>query len=187
MLPALASAQETRRFDVGVQAVTATARELDDTDLGVSVRAGWRLSRLFGVEAEAGYFPSDLGDPRALSASRTELLAGVTAGVSFGRFRPFARLRPGLLRIAEAPEPVPCILIYPPPLVCTLAGGKTLFVVDVGGGVEAGLTERTFLRLDVGDRLTRYPGPAFGRGRRVHGGTFSGHDLRVAVGAGWRF
>ena len=94
---------------------------------------------------------------------------------------------PGFLRMAEAPEPVACILIFPPPLSCTLAGGRTLFVADVGGGVSVDVTPATSLRIDVGDRMTRYPGPSFGRGRRVRDSSFFDHDFRLAVGAGWRF
>jgi hypothetical protein len=123
----------------------------------------------------------------AISSNRVEGLFGVTAGPRLGRWRPFARLRPGFLRIGEAPEPVACILIFPPPLSCTLAGGRTLFALDVGGGVSVDVAPATSLRIDIGDRITRYPGPAFGRGRRVHDAAFHGHDLRVAVGAAWRF
>ena len=52
-----------------------------------------------------------------------------------GRARLFGRLRPGLLRFGEAPGPIACILIFPPPLSCQLAAGKTLFALDVGAGV----------------------------------------------------
>jgi hypothetical protein len=41
--------------------------------------------------------------------------------------------------------------------------------------------------VDLGDRLLRYPAPAFdGRGQ-VHQESFSDHDFRFATGVGVRF
>lgn len=51
------------------------------------------------------------------------------------------------------------IAIFPPPLACQMAGGDTLFVLDIGGGVEFQTTDRTFVRVDLGDRAVKYPGP----------------------------
>ena len=101
--------------------------------------------------------------------------------------RLFAKLRPGFVAFSGAPEPFACILICPPPLNCTMASGPTVFAVDIGGGVEWFPTDRTVVRLDVGDRAIRYPGPAFDRDRNVHDEDFFGHDLRVSIGGGWRF
>lgn len=186
VVPEVAMAQGAPRGEASIHVVSATIDELDATDTGISGRLGWRVGFL-GVEGEVGFYPSDLGGSQALTSSRTELLLGVTAGPQLGRIRPFVRARPGFLKVAEAPQPVACILIFPPPLSCTLAGGQTLFVVDIGGGVDINMTDSAFVRVDVGDRLTRYPGPSFSRDRTVHNDTFTGHDLRVAVGAGWRF
>ncbi len=186
-VPGTAVAQNGLPFDASIHVVSARIGELDANDVGISGRLGWRVSPLFGVEGEVGFYPSDLGEPSALTSNRTELLVGVTFGPQLGRIRPFVRARPGLLKLAEAPQPVACILIYPPPLSCTLAGGQTLFVADIGGGVDVNVTGGTFFRIDVGDRLTRYPGPAFSRDRTVYDESFTTHDLRVAVGAGWRF
>ena len=50
------------------------------------------------------------------------------------------------------------------------------------------LTPRTFVRVDLGDRLVRYPGPVFeSNPRRIRDGAFFGHDVRFATGAGLRF
>jgi hypothetical protein len=100
--------------------------------------------------------------------------------------RPFARLRPGFVTFREAPQPFACILIFPPPLACVLGAGDTLFALDIGGGVEVFTTRRTFLRVDAGDRLLRYPGPVFRDGTAEEDGFFS-HDFRFAVGGGLRF
>jgi hypothetical protein len=180
-------AQEARPFEAGVNVTVATVGELDATDVGVSGRLAWFPVEAIGVEGEIGVSPADIPDSVAISSSRVEGLFGVTVGPRLGRLRPFVRLRPGFLRMAEAPEPVACILIFPPPLSCTLAGGRALFVADVGGGVSLDVTSATSLRIDVGDRMTRYPGPSFTRDRDVHDSSFFGHDVRLAIGAAWRF
>jgi hypothetical protein len=180
-------AQEVRGFEAAVGVATATLHELDTNEVGISGRFGWRLNSLFGIETELAFFPTDEPDRVTVTTSRTELSFGVTVGPQLGRVRPFGRIRPGLLHVAEARQPVACILIYPPPLSCTLAGGASLFILDVGGGVELTTSERTFVRFDAGDRLTRYPGPAFTRDRVIENEDFFGHDFRFGVGVGWRF
>ena len=102
------------------------------------------------------------------------------------RARLFGKLRTGFLRVEAAPEPFACILIFPPPLACTLGAGRTLAVLDAGGGIEVAVTPRTFIRLDAGDRMIRYPGPAF-TADGVQQNSFVGHDFRFAAGAGVRF
>jgi hypothetical protein len=184
--PARAQAIEPRS-EVAVQVVSTRSSEFDTTDLGVSGRVGWRPTSIVGLEAEVTFYPGDLPEGTAISAGRFEALFGVTAGPSLGRIRPFARVRPGLLRFQAAPGPIACILIFPPPLGCVLASGHTMFAFDVGGGIEVLTSDRTLVRVDVGDRLVRYPGPAFTSDRTVRTEGFFGHDLRVSVGGGLRF
>jgi hypothetical protein len=188
LLRAGAAAAQDRRLEAGVQVASAQSGQFDAADAGVGGRIAWRPTSLLGVEAELNLFPGRFPDRRPFSRARVEGLFGVTAGVALGRLRPFGRLRPGFVDVREAPAPFPCILIYPPPLACALAGGRTLFALDAGGGMEVTLTPRTFVRLDLGDRLVRYPGPALEMDpRRIHEGSFFGHDFRLATGAGVRF
>lgn len=176
IIPAAVQAQE-RRFEIGGQVVASRVDEFDDTDVGIGVRGGWRAAQLLGVEAELNVYPSGLpGTGITISRGRVESLFGITVGPQLGRLRPFARVRPGLLRYREAPQPIACILIFPPPLSCTLAGGQTLFAVDIGGGVEVAAGPRMLFRVDVGDRVVRYPEP-----------NEAGHDVRVGVGWAFRF
>jgi hypothetical protein len=178
-------AQSSPPFEVGAQITSVRIGELDSTDVGVGGRASWHASRLIGVEAELNYYGSDIPDRTAVSRSRVEGLFGITAGPRIGLLRPFARIRPGFVRLGSAP--VACIAIFPSPLSCALAAGETLFALDVGGGVELLTPGRTFLRFDLGDRMVRYLGPAIDRSGDVHNDNFIGHDVRVAIGAGWRF
>ena len=126
---------------------------------GLGGRVSWRPNSFLGLEAELNVFPRDFPSGRPFSRGRFEGLFGATAGATFDRFRPFVRVRPGFVAVQESPEPFACILIFPPPLTCTLASGRTLAAVDLGGGVDIATTARTFVRVDLGDRLVRYPGP----------------------------
>jgi hypothetical protein len=62
---------------------------------------------------------------------------------------------------ARRDAPFSCVATFPPPLSCTLAGGRTLFALNAGGGVELFPSPRTVFRATISDRIVRYPGPAF--------------------------
>lgn len=176
------------RVELGVQVVSARSGEFDAIDVGFGGRVSWRPTTILGFETELSLFPQHFPDGRPFSRRRLEALFGVTAGVPVvGRLRPFARVRPGVVSVAESPEPFACILIYPPPLVCTLASGRTLLAIELGGGVDISTSARTFVRVDVGDRMLRYPGPVFDTDRVVRDGSFFVHEFRFAAGAGVRF
>lgn len=175
------------RFELGVQLTSAISSEFDEADLGVGGRFSWHPTGLIGIEAEIDGYPGDFPDPRPFSRARIEGLFGATVGPALGRVRPFARLRPGFISFREAPQPIVCILIFPPPLSCVLASGRTMFALDIGGGVEVFATRRTFVRVDAGDRLLKYPGPAFDTDRTAHAEGFFGHDFRFALGGGLTF
>ena len=174
-------------FQVGAQFATVTSGEFDKTDLGVGGRLSWHPMSLLGIEGEFNFFPGDFPDTPSFSASRVEGLFGATVGPRFGAIRPFAKLRPGFVAFGEAPAAFACILIFPPPLNCTMAAGQTLFALDIGGGVEFFPSDRTFIRADVGDRAIRYPSPTIDSEGTVRDEDFFGHDFRFTIGGGWRF
>lgn len=175
------------RFDLGFQLAGAVSGEFDRTDVGVGVRFSWHPTVLLGAEAEVGVYPEDFAAEPAFSRSRVEGLFGVTVGPRVGRLRPFAKLRPGFVAFREAPKPFACIAIFPPPLRCTLASGRTIVALDLGGGVELFPAGRTFLRVDLGDRLVRYPAPVLGHDGRAREDPSFSHDFRYAIGGGVRF
>jgi hypothetical protein len=186
--PRPAAAQADRYpFHVGVQLAGAVSGEFDATDWGIGGRVAWQPAALLGLEAELTFFPGDFDNRLAFSASRVEGVFGATVGPQLGRLRPFAKLRPGFVTFGEAPDPIACILIFPPPLRCTLAAGRTMFALDVGGGVEWLATDRLFVRVDAGDRMVRYPSPVIDSEGTVRDESFSGHDFRFGLGAGVRF
>ena len=175
------------RFMAGAHLATAASSEFDETDVGVGARVSWHPATLLGVEGELTIYPGDLGGAVAFSASRIEGLFGVTVGPRLERVRPFAKLRPGFLTFREAPQPIACIAIFPPPLHCQIAGGQTLLALDVGGGVEWEASDRIVVRVDAGDRAVRYPFPVIDHEGTVRNSHFFGHDFRLTVGAAFRF
>ena len=182
LLPALAGAQD--RFDVGAHVAVARSSEFDDTDAGIGGRFSWHPAALIGVEAEMTVYPASFPNANGFSRSRIEGLFGVTAGPRLAAIRPFARFRPGFLTFRG--QSVVCILIFPPPLSCELARGRTLFALDLGGGVELFPASRAVIRVDAGDRILKYPGPSFRNGRATQESFYS-HDFRLSAGAGVRF
>jgi hypothetical protein len=181
IVPATVVAQE--RFDAAAHIAVARSSEFDDTDTGVGGRFSWHPTALVGVDAEMTVYPASFPNANGFSRSRIEGLFGATIGPRLAGVRPFARLRPGFLTFRG--QPVVCILIFPPPLSCQL-DGRTVFALDLGGGVELFPAGRAVVRVDVGDRLLRYPGPSF-RGGRATQDSFYSHDFRLAAGAGVRF
>ena len=187
-LPLETAAQTTdTHVQLGIHMSIVNSAEFDDTDVGIGGRLSWHPLRFVSVEAELTAYPSDFADAPAFSSSRVEALFGATVGPRLGRLRPFAKVRPGLVSFAEAPEPFACIAIFPPPLACALAAGDTVFAIDVGGGIEFQTSDRTFVRMDIGDRLVRYPAPVLDSDGTTRDEAFFSHDLRIQIGAGITF
>ena len=154
--------------------------EFDAFDAGLGLRGGYRFGRGFALEAEFEHFPGALGGRVPFTASRTAARLRARAGVVGERWGAFAALAPGVLRFASAPEPIACIAVFPPPLECQLAAGRTVPGFGLGGGVELFASKRVVVRLDVEDLLLRYP-VSFRREERVE------HHLRAALSFGLRF
>ena len=189
-----AAAQPTHRFDAAVQVVVASVPQFDGSDFGVGGRLAWRTNEVLSFEGELNVYPDAYPSSNARSSQgsfsrrRVEGLFGVTAGVRLGTLRPFGKFRAGFLDVQGPSEPVVCILIFPPPLSCTLAGGRTLPAFDLGAGLELDVTPRMFLRIEGGDRMLKYPGPAFIETTgEFRDDAFFAHGFRFAAGGGWRF
>jgi len=172
---------------LAVVLAVALSSQFDASDAGVGARIAWQPVEMVGIEAEVVHYPRDFPDPRPFSRARLEGLFGATVGPRLDRIRPFARLRSGFVSVREAPEPFACILIFPPPLACALASGDTLLALDAGGGLDITVSSRTFVRMDAGDRMLRYPAPVFDGNRDVRERPFFSHDFRFAASAGLRF
>jgi hypothetical protein len=187
-LPSQTSAQQSTQFEAGGHIAWSISSEFENGDIGFGGRFAWRPGAVLGIEAELTRYPEEFPDERPrFSRARTEGLFGVTLGPARDRLRPFVRVRPGFLTFHGTDEPFACIAIFPPPLACALAAGRTVFALDLGGGIQAFTSSRTFLRVDLGDRLVRLPGPVFDSQRNVRDGAFFTHDFRFTAGGGLRF
>jgi hypothetical protein len=183
-LPAGAQTSD-RRGDVSAQVSLRSLHEFDETEAGFGARLSYRFGRWLAADGEVNFFPADVGSP-AFSGSRLEGLAGVRFGPQFGRTGVFVALRGGAVRFAEAPEPFPCIAIFPPPLVCAI-GGDTVPTVQVTGGLEAFAGNRWVVRVEAGDQLLRYSGPAFTADRDVIDKGLWSHNFKATASVGLRF
>lgn len=188
LLCATPATAQRNPFEAGVQIAAASMPHFEGSDFGVGGRLAWHVDDLIAFEGELNLFPGNYPDEgRAFSRRRVEGLFGLTAGLRFDRMRPFAKFRAGFVDVGQAPEPFPCIRIFPAPLECTLAEGRTLAAMDVGGGIDLNVTPRTFVRVEAGDRIVKYPGPAFDPENVRRDEAFFGHAFRFAAGAGVRF
>lgn len=181
-----ASAQS---FDLSAHVAAANWSEFDSNDRGFGGRLGFKPALLVGIEVEGTWYPNEFeseGGP-AFSRNRFEGMLGVTVGPKVGPIRPFARAAAGFLKVGATPGAFACIAIYPPPLACALAGGDTLAAYELGGGVEASVLPRVFIRGDIAQRVLKYPGPTFDEDFEVREDGFFGGALRFTLGAGIRF
>jgi hypothetical protein len=177
---------ETSRADAGILFAFIDYDQFDESDFGLGADFSYRFTDWLAADAQLSYFPSELGEPASFSGSRLMGLIGVRLGHRFGGVGVYGAVRPGFASFSEAREPRACILIYPPPLACTL-GGSTVFALDLGAGLELTPGDRLVIRGEVGDLLLKYPGPGFDKDREVFEDSLWSHNLRVTASVGLRF
>lgn len=182
------SAVRAQSFELGGHFVGSQWSEFNGVDYGIGGRFTWKPKPVVGLEAELNWYPTEFpGEGIAFTGDRIEGLVALTAGPTLGRLRPFARAGAGFLSSTGAPQPFPCIAIFPPPLHCLLAAGDTMPAFEIGGGLELSTSARTFLRFDAVDRILKYPGPTFGPADEISENGFFGHAFKFTFGGGWRF
>jgi hypothetical protein len=181
-----AHAADPPRADVSLELAATHYGEFEETAVGFGARVSYRVLDWLAVDGGVVFAPGDLGEV-GFSSSQVEGLFGVRAGPRVGASHVYAALRSGFVRFAAAPEPIPCIAIFPPPLPCVLAGGHTALAVGFGAGGELPLGGRALVRLEIGDLLVRYPGPAIANREAVLEESFWRHNLRGTVSVGLRF
>jgi len=179
---------QTHGAEVGGHVGVLRLSELSTTDTGVGADVAWRFSASLAIDGAFTWFPGSDASTGALGRQQRTLgLAGLRAGVSAGAVDLFARGRAGYLRFGSQPATA-CILIFPTPLVCQLAGGYTAFAAEIGGGASVAVIPSGRLRASVsaGDLMVRYGVQAL----RPDGTTTEGfisHNLLVTIGAAWQF
>ena len=184
----LASTARAQSFEAGIHLAASQWSEFDGTDLGVGGRFTWKPTSLIGVDADLSWYPGEFpSEGTPFSDNRFEGLFGVTVGPRLNRLRPFVKAAAGFVNTSGTQERIICIAIFPPPLGCVMAADQTLTAFEFGGGLEIDATARSFVRVDVTDRMIEYPGPSFRRGFEPVDEAFYGHALRFTIGGGVRF
>jgi len=183
------TADPKQRFELVGQFTGVRSKEFSGTDRGFGGLVSWRRLDLLGVEGEINFYPESLtvrgGAP--FSRGRVEGLFGISAGPLLGRARPFGTFRTGFVTFQRAPGPLACPAIFPPTLSCELARGEAVIATVVGGGVEFLPVSHAVVRIELGDRLTNYPGAAIDASGEAHNMAFWRNEFRFVAGAGVRF
>ena len=178
---------ETPKLELGAQFPLIRLSEFDTTDPGVGGRMTYNLSRHVALEGEINFFPRDrFHSGRLFSRRRIEGLFGLKSGIRSDKIGLFGKARPGFMRFNESREPIACIAIFPTPLACVIAAGKTEFALDLGGVVEFYPSRRSVVRFDLGDTLVRFGEFARRSSGRVSDG-FITHNLQFNAGVAFRF
>ncbi len=71
--------------------------------------------------------------------------------------------------------------------MCAIAGGDTLPTVQLSAGFELFASDRLVVRVEAGDQLQRYSGPAFTADRDVIDKGLWSHNFKATASVGWRF
>lgn len=183
-----AGAASAQSFEASVHLASSQWSEFDGTDIGGGGRLTFKPTPTIGVDADLTWYPGEFPpDGIPFTGNRVEGFFGVTAGPRLAGFRPFAKAAGGFMKVSESAQPIVCLAIFPPPLSCVMAGGPTMAAFEFGGGVELLPTGRALLRLDVTDRVLKYPGPSIDANFETNDEGFWGHALRFTIGAGFRF
>jgi hypothetical protein len=183
----LARPASAQLFEAGFNIATAQWSEFDGTDYGIGGRFTIKPLPFIGFDADLMWYPSDFPEEISFSSSRFEGLFGMTLGPQLGGLRPFLKGSYGFVNTTDAPNPFPCITIFPPPIHCAMAEGQSLPAFEFGGGLQFDLSSRGFMRVDISSRWLRYPGPSFDRDLEVHDRNYWGARSRFTFGGGVKF
>ena len=182
-----------------VCAFVFTTTEHRATEAGVGARLGYGVNRHVTLEAEVNFFPreAEVTSEDFTGSRKLQGLFGVKAGKRNEKFGLFAKARPGFVRFGagELQGSGGCIAVLAPtPSGCFSVDelGRTDFALDLGGVVEMYPTERSILRVDLGDTVLRskehyvpvlsLPAPVI-----VPVPARTTHNFQGSVGFGFRF
>lgn len=145
---------------------------------GFGGRFAYNFTEHLALDAEASFFSrSRLGNSEL--GQKALALAGLKAGVRKDRVGVFAKSRPGLMWFGDISSRGSCRQV-PSGTICEVAHAKN-FALDLGAIVEFYPSQRTIVRLDLGDTIVRY---------RAFANTLPAitkHNFQVSLGFGYRF
>jgi len=164
---------DTFRWELGANLPIARIDGFQVTEPGLGIQTSFHLFRLarmnFAADGEADYFPgihSYDGSLKRFSywraaqeVSKSQLVAGIRAGIPWRRTELFARFRPGVFHFSDFTllhEDSACITVYPAPEGCFTKRSKTRPAIDFGGGILLQASKRWLVRFDVGSTQVHY-------------------------------
>jgi hypothetical protein len=173
------AAQSVGPIEIGAQFSTMRLSGADATDTGIGGRAAWNISDNTAFEGAFDFFLT--GDSVVERGGRKVVgLVGPKIGWRGSRIGLFGKARTGFARVSEGRQVGVCIQIFPQPSSCYAS--QTRLVLDLGGVFEFYPSNRTAVRIDVGDLITRLTQESY---RFARNGNYT-HDLLVTAGFAWR-
>ena len=185
-----------KKFEVGAVFTSITLSDFtaftspttparDNTVRGFGGRFAYNVNDYFAIDAEGSFFPeSHFGNEGF--AQKVQGFVGAKGGVRNKRVGVFAKARPGVMWFGEFPSRGGCSTTSFG-AACGVSHEKD-FAIDLGAVVEFYPTERTIIRVDVGDTLIKYPDRTIAIGNTftaLQGETKS--NFQFSLGFGWRF
>jgi hypothetical protein len=160
----------------------------------------YNLNRFWSIEAEMNVFPEQnvffqhagvvcCGVGTVIDGRMVEGVAGTKIGLRGRKVGFFGRIRPGFLHSAKTLGDCTRVSVG---LQCGFDKGRTNFVLDVGGTLEAYVSRRWLLRFDLADIIQFFPGlspilrqqvpfrPSDTRAQKYH-------NFQFSTGTGFRF
>jgi hypothetical protein len=192
-----ASAQSSRRLEIGGQASLLRLSDFDTTNGGIGGRMTVDIWKGVAADAEVQFFPNDniflpigagpSGVPLearvAHSRRRTDGFFGVKIGNRGQKYGLFAKVRPGFTRLTD--RGIQCVGIDCARILMLLVRDeyRTEFALDLGGGVEFYPSARTVTRVEFGDTMIRYRSFA----PPCWADRCTSHNFSTRIGGGVRF
>jgi hypothetical protein len=154
-----------------------------ETINGLGGRVAYNLNNNFAIDAEFSFSPeTKLGNDQ--SGQKTQLLAGLKAGVRSRRVGVFAKARPGVMFIGEVTSGFNCSGTT---FGQTCRPSHNNFALDVGGVLEVYPSARTIVRFDAGDTIVRIRNATSGFIGPPVVTNSTTHNFQFSVGVGYRF
>ena len=157
------------------------------TEPGLGGYGSYRLYGPFYLDGDLLYFPTGTSSSGPHDGGTIlEGLLGIKGGIRRNRFGIFGKVHPGFNSYSQALTGI--TNLNTTSLTYTYAR-STNFVLDLGGIVEFYPTERSTLRIEVGDTHILFNTRDVNVGGTIE--TFPGgglqHSIQLIVGYGWRF
>jgi hypothetical protein len=157
------------------------------TEPGAGGYASWRFYKVFYLDGDVLYFPRDTSSSGPHDGGQIfQGLLGIKGGIRRNRFGIFGKARPGVNSYGQA---LRSISIAPGGSTSYTYARSTNFVLDLGGIVEFYPSERSTLRIELGDTHIYWGTRSLNDNGVIissDGGKLR-HSIEFMFGYGWRF